>query len=238
MPASTEPFIGVLMLDTSFERIVGDAGNPSSYPFPARISVVPNADPTCIVQGQRPTVDLVNAFCDQARQLQADGAVGIVSTCGFLIHVQYEIGSAVDVPVVVSALTAAPMILAATGQKAIGIITASASALGVQAIAAAGLVSNDVVIAGLEDEPAFAQVYTAAKGAEESVVNYPAIETAVITRATQLVAGPQKVGAIILECANLPPYKSKIAAATGLPVFEILDCAQLLWSANSRSGNG
>lgn len=227
-----EPFIGVLMLDTAFERIQGDAGNPASYPFPVRIAVVPNADPTLVVRDQRPADALVHAFCEQARALQTAGAVGIVSTCGFLIHVQDEIAAAVDIPVIVSSLAMGSFIRCASGDRSVGVITASAPALGPNALAAAQLALSHVFVEGLDDEPAFAGVYTTAKG-NESAIDYAAIESAVIERARRLVGLHPTVSAIILECANLPTYKTQVAAATNLPVFDILDCAQLLWSART-----
>ena len=39
------------------------------------------------------------------------------------------------------------------------------------------------------------------------------------------------LGAILLECGNLPPYAEDIASATGLPVYAILDAARLLTGA-------
>jgi Asp/Glu/hydantoin racemase len=228
----TEPFIGVLMLDTSFERIVGDAGNPASYSFPVRIAVIPNADPTLIVLDHSPAPELVQAFCSQAQSLQAAGAIGIVSTCGFLIHVQDEIAAAVDIPVLVSPLSLGPLARSAVSNRRIGVITASAAALGPNALAAAGLTAGDVSVVGLDDEPAFARVYTAAKGSEIAA-DYGAIESAVTERANRLARQSPSVGAIILECANLPTYKAKVAVSTGLPVFDILNCAQLLWSVQA-----
>jgi len=43
--------------------------------------------------------------------------------------------------------------------------------------------------------------------------------------ARRLVARRSEVGAIVLECANMPPYREAVVAATGLPVF---DAAQVL----------
>ena len=37
------PFIGILMLDTRFERFPGDVGHPATWPFPVRFRIVPGA---------------------------------------------------------------------------------------------------------------------------------------------------------------------------------------------------
>ena len=48
----------------------------------------------------------------------------------------------------------------------------------------------------------------------------------VVAAARKLVVGAHRdVGALVLECANMPPYRDAVAAATGLPVF---DAAQLI----------
>ena len=74
-------FIGVLMLDTAFERILGDAGNPNSYHRPARTRVIELAGSTDIVRDGRPDPALVSAFCTAAKSLEAEGAVALTSTC-------------------------------------------------------------------------------------------------------------------------------------------------------------
>ena len=38
-----QPTIGILVLETRFPRLHGDAGNPSTWPFPVRIAVVAGA---------------------------------------------------------------------------------------------------------------------------------------------------------------------------------------------------
>jgi len=101
-------FIGVLMLDTAFERIPGDAGNPASYHRPARIRVVPQADVPDIVRDGRPAPALVAAFRAAARAFEAEGAVAITSTCGFLVTVQQDIAAGLRIPVMVSALSLFP----------------------------------------------------------------------------------------------------------------------------------
>ena len=51
------------------------------------------------------------------------------------------------------------------------------------------------------------------------------MERDTIDAARDLMAAHSDVGAIVLECANMPPYRDAVAAATGLPVF---DAAQLV----------
>jgi Asp/Glu/hydantoin racemase len=42
----------------------------------------------------------------------------------------------------------------------------------------------------------------------------------VVAAGERLVARHPEVGAIVVECANLPPYSSALRTATGLPVYD------------------
>jgi Asp/Glu/hydantoin racemase len=51
--------------------------------------------------------------------------------------------------------------------------------------------------------------------------------TDVVDAARRLAANSPRVAAIVLECANMPPYRDAVAAATGLPLFDAAQC--LAW---------
>jgi hypothetical protein len=40
-------FLGVLMLETRFPRVLGDIGNPASFAIPVRHCIVAGASPPC-----------------------------------------------------------------------------------------------------------------------------------------------------------------------------------------------
>jgi Asp/Glu/hydantoin racemase len=46
--------------------------------------------------------------------------------------------------------------------------------------------------------------------------------------ARRLVAEHPDVGAIVLECTNMPPYTADIQRATGLPVFDVVSLVHLV----------
>ena len=221
-------FIGVLMLDTAFERVPGDAGNPDSYHRPARLRVVKNAGSPEIVRDGLPDPDLVAAFCHAAQLLETDGAVAITSTCGFLIGAQDKIAAAVAVPVMVSSLSLFPLIRAAHGNRPVGVITASQTSLGQTALASAGIATNQARIIGMEDCPAFAQAILVPKAQQPDKIDHQAIADAAVARAVRLCNATPGLGAILLECGNLPPYAEAIRAATGKRVYSILDGARLI----------
>lgn len=220
-------FIGILSLDTRFPRIPGDAGNPASYDLPARVRVVDGADAPKIVQDAPPGAELAARFIDAARDLKAEGAVFITSTCGFLVHLQTDIARAVKVPVMLSGLTMVPLLRVTDPAAVFGILTASAASLGAATLKAAGIKPADVRIKGLEDVAEFAKVFLAPKDSQPQHFNRAKMESAVVAAARQLVAQHPEVTIIVLECGNLPPYAGAIAQATGRPVQSILDGVRL-----------
>ena len=219
----TDPFIGVLMLDTRFDRPLGDAGNPHSYALPARMRIVEGAGSTDIVRDGRPSEPLVAAFLDAAKALEEEGACAITSTCGFLISIQNDIAKALSVPVLLSALAMYPDIRARHPQGRIGILTASSTSLGNGALSAAGIDAGDVVIAGMETSAVFRETYLLPKGAQRLTVDQAAIGAGLIERARGLLADDPGICAFLLECGNLPLYQAELAAVMGRPVYSILD---------------
>ena len=219
--------LGILSLDTAFPRIVGDAGNPESYPFDAIVQVVAHADAARIVSDDPPSEEMQAAFVEAAMSLEAGGAGAIVSTCGFLIHAQDRVARAVRVPVMLSALSMYPMVQAICPGP-IGILTASAPSLGPNALSVAG--AGAAEIAGMDHHPLFRQTFLATKDAQNQVFDAAVMEQLAVQEA-QALAARAPISALIIECGNLPPYAPALRAALGVPVFTILDAAA--WMMNS-----
>ena len=224
--------IGILSLDTAFPRIPGDVGNPASYPFEALLEVVEGADSTLIVRDAPLDPCLFDAFRAAAQRLETRGASAIVSTCGFLVTAQARIAAAVRIPVMLSALSMYPVVRA-TCPGRIGILTASKPALGPNALAAAGIDPADVAIAGLEDVPAFTGAILVTRDAQPKTLDSQTIRAEVVSRAKAMQTQYPDLRAFILECGNLPPYADAVRAATGLPVFHLLDAARAMVAARS-----
>ncbi len=220
--------LGILMLDTAFPRIVGDAGNPASYPYPVIRHVVAGADVTRVVRGEPPDAALTGAFVAGARVLEGQGVCGIVTSCGFLGHVQRTLADAVRVPVMASALSLGPTVRAMTGRRPLGILTADSRALVPALLHACGLDPSTVRIAGLEGARAWRRLILAPKEAQAHRLDPEEIGGIVETAARRLHAREPEMGAILMECTNLPPYAARVGAATGLPVFHILHAAALV----------
>jgi Asp/Glu/hydantoin racemase len=219
--------VGILMLDTRFPRIVGDMGNAATFPFPVRYHRVTGADPDLVVR--RGAEGLLPAFVDGARALEREGVGAITTNCGFLIKYQSELARAVRVPVFTSSLLLIPLVhrSLAPGQR-IGVMTVNAATLTPEHLRAAG-VGSDVPLAvvGMETEKEF----TRALLDNELELDVDLAREEHVRVARRLIAEHPDVGAIVLECTNMPPYTADIQRETGRPVFDVLSLVTMFHAA-------
>ena len=208
--------LGILMLDARFPRIPGDMGNAGTWPFPVLYRVVRGASPERVVlQG---AAGLLPDFLAAASDLVADGAEAITTNCGFLSLFQQELAAHVRVPVATSALVQVPWVQATLPPgRRVGIVTVCAASLTQRHLEAAGVPAG-TPIAGTEDGQEFFRVLI--RGESEDM-DIGLAEADVLAAGRALVADHPEVGAIVLECTNMPPYARAMQAALGLPVFDI-----------------
>ena len=219
--------VGILMLDTQFPRIPGDMGNATTFPFPVRYHRVPGASPDLVVR-QR-SRELLPAFIEGARFLAREGAQAITTNCGFLAKFQRELAAAVSVPVFTSSLLLVPMVhrMLPPG-KAVGLLTIDATSLTPDDFESMGITSDiPVAVAGLETEKEFTRVLLG----NQLVLDVEAARREHLRVAQRLCAEHPEVGALVLECTNMPPYRADLQAATGLPVFDIVHLVQMVHTA-------
>lgn len=213
--------LGILMLDTRFPRPVGDGGNPASYPFPVVVRRVSGASVERAVRGD--AMALLEPFVREGRALVEEGCATIVTTCGFLVPMQDALSAALSVPVGTSALIECARVQATLppGQR-VGILTIAASAL-TGAHLAAARVPEGTPVGSLEGS-SFARSILG----DETSLDVDAARTEHVAAARALVDLHPQIGAIVLECANMPPYADAIADATGYEVHSVLTMAARL----------
>lgn len=208
--------LGILMLEARFPRIPGDMGNGTTWPFPVLYRVVGGASPEKVVL--KGAAGLLPDFIEAARDLVRLGAEAITTNCGFLSLFQRELAAAVGVPVATSSLMQVPWVQATLPPgRRVGVVTVSASSLTPAHLEAAA-VPLDTPIAGTENGHEFFRVLIKA---EKEEMDVDLARRDVVQAALDLVARHPEVGAIVLECTNMPPYAADVQAATGLPVYDI-----------------
>jgi Asp/Glu/hydantoin racemase len=219
--------IGILLLDARFPRPPGDIAYARTFDFPVLYRVVKQATPSRVVE--EAAAGLVDAFCDAARALEADGVRAICTSCGFLALHQAALASAVSVPVFTSSLLQIPMLLAALpSDRKVGVLTISEHSLTPAHFAAVGVPSLDrVVIAGLEQATALYRPIMDNCGP----LDVSAAADQVVAAARTLAETHPEVAALVLECTNLPPYAAQIQQATNLPVWDAITLVNWVYAA-------
>lgn len=222
--------VGILLIACSNPFPPGDVGNASSYRYPVLYQLVEGVSIESLVErGDRSMqADVVAA----ARRLEAAGVKAIASDCGYMLHFQAAVRAAVGVPVMLSSLLQLPFIASLLGPGVpVGIICASRPRLTPELLALAGAPADRPLgIVGLEDAPAFRHAILDEKGSLDT----DAVEAEVVERAVRLVERDPDIGALLLECSNLPPYAAAVQRATGRHVFDFLTMIDHVQHAGAR----
>jgi hypothetical protein len=208
--------LGILMLQARFPRILGDMGNAQTWPFPVLYRVVAGATPERVVlQG---AAGLLDEFLAAAADLVDQGAEAITTNCGFLALFQQQLAAHVKVPVATSSLIQVPWVQATLPPgKRVGVITVSKGSLTPRHLQAAG-VPLDIPCEGTENGQEFFRVLIRA---EKQDMDVDLATQDILAAGRALVAAHPEVGAIVLECTNMPPYAHRLRETLGLPIYDI-----------------
>lgn len=213
--AQRQAAVGIVMLESRFPRIPGDVGNAATWDFPVLYQGVSGALPGPTVRSGAP--EFLEAFVEAGRDLIAQGASGIATSCGFLVLHQEALRTALGVPVLSSALLQVPMVAAMLApDRQVGVLTISGQSLGAAHLAAAGA-PPDTPVGSTEGGAEF----TRAILGNAPRLDVTQAEADNVAAARALVARAPQIGALVLECTNMVPYAAAIRAATGRPVFTI-----------------
>jgi Asp/Glu/hydantoin racemase len=206
--------VGILMLETRFPRIPGDVGNAATWPFPVLYKVVRDATPDRVVRQQAD--GLKKAFIDAAQELVAAGVDGITTNCGFLSLFQDELAAACGVPVAASSLLQVNMVnsLLPAGKRA-GILTISKATL-TEAHLVGAHVPLDTPVGGTDDGLEFSRAILD----NELELDVEQSRKDVVDAGLAMQYEHADLGALVLECTNMPPFSADLAMATGLPVYD------------------
>lgn len=224
----TDAPIGVLCLDTSFEKIPGHIRNPATFDFPVVYRVVEGATPQRLVREADPT--LLEPFVAAARDLEAAGVAGITGACGFLVLFQAELAAAVSVPLWSSSLLQLPMVHRMVDGP-VGLLVADEAALTPRHLAAIGAEQVPVRVTGMAGQPEFTEVMLEGR---RDALDADRLEREVLDRVDRLAGAHPDLGALVIECTDLVPFAHAIQARLGLPVFDIVTLTTMLHATLTR----
>jgi hypothetical protein len=202
--------VTVLQLDTEFPRPPGDVGCAATYTCDLEIIRIRNATVSAIVTNKPETIN-VGPF-EQAIQ-RAKGDL-IVTSCGFLSYWQHHLSALINKPFISSALTALDHLSHQYAPSEVLIVTFDAASLTAAHLGRHRAYASGIV--GLPKDMHLREVISQ---------NLQSLDVARASREIAAFTADQvrpHHRHILLECTNLPPYKSAIVRATGLPMSDIL----------------
>jgi hypothetical protein len=211
--------IGVIMLETRFPRPVGDIGNPETFGGRALYEVVPGAVVNRVVRAQSPDPALIAPFVAARDRLVRAGVALVTTSCGFLAPFQPVLADGCALPVVTSSLLALPALArqAVAQGRRVGVITIHAGRLTPEYLAAVGADPATPVEGTEAGSELTRKILDDARD-----LDFAAAERDVVEAGERLKARCPDLGAVLLECTNMPPYRAALARRLGLPVHDIL----------------
>lgn len=222
------------MLDTQFERLPGDIGNPQSFDFMVRYRTVQRAWAHRVVDFQfdeAADCELIEAFVQEALLLEAQGATLITTSCGFMFVYQEQIQARLRVPFISSSLlwlvtdnfsiSLRDMAQTQSATLSIGVLTFDLPAfVRLQSVLDRQMLKAgiELVVQAMPPQGNFVSVIRSNQAKFDTL--QCAKEVAQVVE--QLMnRAHDPLNAIVLECTNLSPYALLIEQLSGCPVFDL-----------------
>jgi aspartate/glutamate racemase len=208
--------IGILCAEWNIPFVPGDLNNASTFDFPVRYLAVEGAVGAEVLTGDADRYG--ELFASAAKQLEAEGVHAITGNCGYMAAYQDVVAAAVSVPVFMSSLLQAPMLLRMIGpHQHLGLLVANRAGITESVLRGAGITDpSRLRLQGLDHKPHFNEAIMQEVGR----LDEDRIRAEVVEAAVEAVEADPQIGAIMLECSDLPPYARSIHEATGRPVFD------------------
>ena len=215
--------IGIIVWRTWYPALIhGHHNYTTTYDFPVRLKFIETYRVPDNEWGEGSDWNLPG-YIKCARELEEEGVAAICTNCGLTGTIQGDLANAVNVPVFTSSLMQVPFIARALGkEKKVGILIASAKmarAQNYRLLRSCGIdESVPLVIKGMdesEDVDVWRKQFQPGSGYDPKKV-----EEVMVKEAKKLVSENPEVGAIVLECTEMPLYAAAVREATGLMVFD------------------
>ncbi|KAL3457655.1 hypothetical protein BJX64DRAFT_292892 [Aspergillus heterothallicus] len=227
------PPIGFLAVECFFYRPAGDAFNENTWAFPIIRELAQGSKEGVLVSKGDYSEEFLSGFIEAGKKLAERGAVGIITSCGFLAQAQPILASRLPIPVATSSLLQIPSILAfLPPTQTIGIITYNAAELGPLHFERLGIPPSSAARCHIIGAPAGGSLQGLVRG--QIPYNHDDIENEMIDAAKEIVRKHSDIGAIVLECTQMPVYAETVQKAVNLPVYDVFTMASWFYSGLVR----
>ncbi|KAF7672886.1 hypothetical protein GT037_008837 [Alternaria burnsii] len=231
---STRSPLGFLAIQVDIHRPPGDPFNCRTWSFPLIHELVEDSGEAKIVTKDPYDDDLLARFVRAGISLAERGAVGLITSCGFLALAQDRLASQLPIPLATSALLQIPSILILLPKHTVvGVLTYDSARLGAIHLQALGLNASRIRIRGMPAQGHLRKVIQCGAIYEAS-----AMEREMVEQAMRLIEEAeldrQTIGAIVLECTQMPPYAEAIQRKTGLPIYDVYTMGEWFYNGLVR----
>lgn len=210
--------IGILIQDVHYPLLPGNVANADTYAYPVRMEIVPGANQARIHTAD---VSVLPALMETAKNLELQGCRAICAACGYFGNFQSRVADQMDIPVYLSSVVQIPWIrVGLRRDQKIGILCADRQNLTPNLFESCGISEEDqrrCVIAGAGHLPEFSALLERRGHFHNGLLRQELIELA-----RELVAAHPDIGALLLECSDMPPYSAAIQEAVQLPVYDFI----------------
>lgn len=206
--------VGIIYIDDVWYPMVpGNIVNGYTFDFPVRLRAVEGLDVENLFATREQVGEMV---LKAARKLVSEGCRAVSSACGFFGNYQKLVSGELDVPVALSSLLQINSILPLLKpHQKLGVLTADLSALTDKLLENCGVTDKSrLVLRDLRNEPEFSCILEGRGSFDNGKV-----EQEVVAKALSCFEEAD-IGAVLLECSDMPPYAWAIQAACGVPVFD------------------
>ncbi len=219
--------VGILVLDLHYPYLPGNVANATTFNYPVLYKVLKGAGDE-ILQADP---SLLNKIIAGGKELEEQGVRAIVGSCGYFGNYQKEAAAALDVPVFLSSLMQVPIIMQSLKpDQKVGILCAVKDALAPKMLESCGITDlSRIAIAGAQDIVDFQKILQG-----KGHFNSRRLEEELVKLARQLVSNNPEVGALLIECTDMPPYAWAIQDAIQLPVFDYITLIEWIYRAVIR----
>jgi len=222
--------IGILHLKVWYPLLPGNVVNANTFDFPVRYKLIPDATQLKVHRGDP---SLIENIIQAGKELEVEGVRAICGACGYLGNFQKQVSSSLDVPVFLSSLLQVNMITQGLKKnEKIGVLCADKKSFKLKLLESCGISDpSKLVVSGIGERPNFSSILKSDRGYFDN----EGIKKEVVNAAKELVIKNDNIGALLLECSDMPPYSSLVQQEIGLPVFDFITMINWVYSSVAQT---
>ena len=206
--------IGIIAIDLKYPKMPGNVVNATTFTYPVLYKKV-TFDIELLFAGAK---ELEREIIAAAKELEREGVRAVIGACGYFAHYQKQVAEALSIPVFLSSLCQIPMAkMGLKESQKILVLAANGEQLNNTLFQKLGISPSDCVVLDVGSLDSFAPIRWGKEELDHKKLSEELVDITIL-----ILQKRTDIGAILLECSDLPPYASEIQRASGLPVFDFI----------------